>query len=133
MRLCLAAACLLSPMVWGQPSPKTTELDRAIAIFKSESANLGLRGESGSVNGPAQKRKSQKSRWHGRLFENFRNNSLDAVPHEVVQRGGQQGLLRRNQFGFNLTGPVVIPKLYRGDRTTFFTFTFYEIITVIYE
>lgn len=124
MRLCLAAACLICAMAWGQPASKSTELDRAIAIFKSESANLGLRGESGTVNGPAQKGNSQKSRWHGRLFENFRNNFLDAVPHEVVQRGGQQGLLRRNQFGFNVTGPVVIPKFYRGDRATFFTFTF---------
>jgi len=98
-------------------------MERAIAIFKSESANLGLRGDSGSA-ASAQKNKPQKARWHGRFFENFRNNFLDAVPHEVVQRGGQQGLLRRNQFGFNLTGPVVIPRLYRGDRMTFFTFTF---------
>ena len=101
--------------------PKPTELDRAIAIFREQSRALGLREDSPAI---ATNGAHKKARWHGRLFENFRNNFIDAVPHEVVQRGGKQGLLRRNQFGFNLTGPVVIPKLYDGDRTTFFTFTF---------
>ena len=62
--------------------------------------------------------------WHGRLFENFRNDFLDAVPHEIVQRGGKQGLLRRNQFGLNVSGPVVIPHLYNGGRATFFSFSY---------
>lgn len=100
---------------------KPTELDRAIGIFREQSRALGLREEAGPVRA-ANTRK--KSRWHGRFFENFRNNFLDAIPHEVVQRGGTQGLLRRNQFGLNVTGPVVIPRVYDGDRTTFFTFTF---------
>ena len=38
-------------MVWGQPSPKTTELHRAIAIFKSDPP-ISV-GESGTVNGPS--------------------------------------------------------------------------------
>lgn len=101
--------------------PAPAEIDRAIAVFREQSLALGLREDSPSVT---TSRERKKIRWHGRLFENFRNNYLDAIPHEVVQRGGTQGLLRRNQFGFNLTGPVVIPKLYHGDRTTFFTFTF---------
>lgn len=114
--------------MWAQPTPKppaakVTELERAIAIFKAESENLGLRG-NGSAVVRTSSGKKQKFKWHGRLFENFRNNFLDAIPHEVVQRGGEQGLLRRNQFGFNITGPVIIPKLYNGTRTTFFTFTF---------
>lgn len=124
MRVCRTAAWFVAGLAWAQPAPPVTELDRAIAIFKTESGNLGLRGDGGSVVNTAGKDRKQKPRWHGRLFENFRNNSLDAVPHEVVQRGGEQGLLRRNQFGFNLTGPLVIPKLYDGARTTFFTFTF---------
>ena len=45
---------------------------------------------------------------NGRLFEYFRNDRLDAVPHEVVQRGGDRNLRRRNQFGFTVSGP-------RGD------------------
>ena len=126
MRACIVAggAILLATYLMAQPPPRPTELDRAIAIFKAESGNLGLRADSATLANSAHAKTKQSLRWHGRLFENFRNNFLDAVPHEVRQRGGQQGLLRRSQFGFNLTGPVVLPKLYNGARTTFFTFTF---------
>ena len=62
--------------------------------------------------------------WHGRVFENFRNDAIDANPHEVSQRGDRRPKLRRNQFGVNITGPVVLPKLYNGAGKTFFTFSF---------
>ena len=40
--------------MWAQPTPKppaakVTELERAIAIFKAESENLGLRGNGSAV------------------------------------------------------------------------------------
>jgi hypothetical protein len=94
--------------------------------------DLGLR--DGEIPGaPGRKRKSRLSAngsggsglaWHGRLFENFRNDKLDATPHDVVQRGGTRNMLRRNQFGFNVGGPVVIPKLYNGARKTFFNVSY---------
>ena len=56
---------------------------------------------------------------HGRLFENFRNDILDAVPHEIVQRGGEKSLLRCNQFGFNVAGPLAIPRLLPAGSTFF--------------
>ena len=62
--------------------------------------------------------------WHGRVFENFRNDFLDAVPHQITQRGGTKSLLRRNQFGFNVAGPLVIPRLYHGSRRTYFSFSY---------
>ncbi|MGB9612373.1 MAG: hypothetical protein ACPL7M_15475, partial [Bryobacteraceae bacterium] len=64
------------------------------------------------------------SEYHGRLYHNFRNDILDAVPHEIRQRGGTKNLLRRNQFGFSVSGPVVIPKLYDGSRRTFFSLNY---------
>ena len=33
------------------------------------------------------------------------------MPHEIRQNGGDKGLLRRNQFGFNVAGPAVLPHL----------------------
>lgn len=103
------------------PTPAASELSKAVEEFRVQTRALGLRADS-----PVQAKSTNTkgTRWHGRLFENFRNNFLDAVPHEVVQRGGAQGLLRRNQYGFNLSGPVVIPKLYNGGRATFFSVTF---------
>ncbi len=57
------------------------------------------------------------------MFENFRNDALDAIPHEIRQNGGNKDLLRRNQFGFNVAGPVVIPRLIRG-RNTYFSISY---------
>lgn len=107
-----------------RPNPPSTapanEIQKAVDEFRVQTRNLGLREDS-----PARTRKTgAKPQWHGRLFENFRNDLLDAVPHEVAQRGGTKNILRRNQFGFNVAGPAIIPRLYDGDRKTFFTFTF---------
>ncbi|MBM3776106.1 MAG: hypothetical protein FJW37_13235, partial [Acidobacteria bacterium] len=78
-----------------------TELERAVEEFKIQTRNLGLRADS-----PAGKTAAQRPgrEWHGRIYHNFRNDFLDAVPHEIVQRGGAKNILRRNQFGFNLAG-----------------------------
>ncbi|MBS1832408.1 MAG: hypothetical protein JST65_06840 [Acidobacteria bacterium] len=96
-----------------------SELEKAAAEFQSLSNTLGLRAGASASQRAAAKQARPKIAWHGRVFENFRNDFLDAVPHEVVQRGGQRNILRRNQFGFNAGGPVYIPKLYDGSRRTF--------------
>ena len=111
------------------PKPKSTvgeqntaldEIQEAIRVFQQESERYGARGDAGSQR----KAVSQGSTWHGRIYEYVRNNAFDAVPHEVVQNGGDQNVLRRNQFGFSVSGPVVLPKLYNGRRATFFTFSY---------
>ncbi|MEZ5399623.1 MAG: hypothetical protein R2729_08125 [Bryobacteraceae bacterium] len=99
---------------------KSSELSKAISEFRIQTENLGLRAGARrqartAVRGP---------RWHGRLYENLRNDFFDAIPHEIVQRGGAKRFLRRNQFGFHVTGPVKIPRIYDGGRSTFFSFTY---------
>ncbi len=118
MRILLSLACAGVALGW---QPAKQPLDRAVEEFKTMTQELGLRGDS-----PAAKnaRGSFVSGWHGRVFENFRNDKLDATPHEVVQRGGSRNLLRRNQFGFNVGGPLVIPKIYDGSRKTFFNVSY---------
>ncbi len=104
----------------GQPAAQT-EMDKAVEEFKIVTRELGLRADSphkqGQSSGP-------KASWHGRVFENFRNDFLDAVPHEVKQRGESQSTLRRNQFGFNVAGPVILPRLYDGRRSTYFSLSY---------
>jgi hypothetical protein len=68
--------------------------------------------------------RSPQSQFHGNFYDYLRNDLLDALPHEVRQAGGVKSLLRRNQFGFNLTGPVVIPRLWDGGNRTFFSITY---------
>ena len=101
--------------------PQTNGVERAIDEFKRQTADLGLRPDSPVVAAKAQ---SPLREWHGRLYENFRNDALDAVPHEITQNGGDKGLLRRNQYGFNVAGPFFIPRLMQGKSNTYVSLSF---------
>ncbi len=101
--------------------PPANEMDRAVQEFKVQTTQMGARGDSPQA---ARRRSGTSQAWHGRLFENLRNDLLDAVPHEIVQRGGSKSLLRRNQFGFNVTGPVMIPKLLAPRPGTYFSLSY---------
>ena len=60
--------------------------------------------------------KSGTNEIHGAAYEYLRNDKLDA-------RGFYQpqvGVERQNEYGFNIGGPVFIPKLYNGKNRTFF-------------
>lgn len=96
-------------------------LEEALEEFKLASRELGLRADSPPAR---QSATPMWQSWHGRVYENFRNDKLDATPHEVVQRGGERNLLRRNQFGFNIGGPLVIPRVYDGSRKTFINISY---------
>ncbi|MBM3757503.1 MAG: TonB-dependent receptor [Acidobacteria bacterium] len=56
---------------------------------------------------------------HGALFHFVRNNVFDARGFFENPRTPQNPL-RRNEFGFVLTGPVYLPKVYNGRNKTFF-------------
>lgn len=117
----LAASASLLGAQSTPPAKPASELQRAAEEFKVLSRDLGYREDSprkASRNG------ASRPQFHGRLSENFRNDVLDAVPHEIAQRGGSKNLLRRNQWGFNVSGPVIIPKLYNGGRKTFFSLSY---------
>jgi hypothetical protein len=114
--VCLAACA------WSQQESKPqTDLQRAIDEFKIQTATLGLRGERTAKQ---TQNLDMLRQWHGRLYENFRNDALDAVPHEIVQRGGRKSLLQRNQFGFNVAGPFFFPGLTHGRNGTFVSLSF---------
>ena len=56
---------------------------------------------------------------HGNIVEFARNEIFDARPY-FLQPTAKKSTLRQNQFGFELDGPVVIPRLYDGRNRTFF-------------
>jgi Carboxypeptidase regulatory-like domain/TonB dependent receptor len=60
--------------------------------------------------------KSGANQFHGGLFEFLRNDKLDARNFFARERE----VLKRNQFGGTIGGPVTIPKLYHGRNRTFF-------------
>jgi hypothetical protein len=57
------------------------------------------------------------NQWHGAVFEFLRNDLLDA---KEWRNDGEKNPFRRNQFGFTLLGPVVIPKILNGRDRLFF-------------
>jgi len=107
----LAAAGRRAEMV--QPS-----ID-AIQEFKVQTnayaAEFG-RGMGGVVNLTI---KSGTNSLHGTAFEFLRNEKLDAKNFfDPVNR--PKPPFKRNQYGFSIGGPVLIPKIYNGRNMTFF-------------
>ena len=76
--------------------------------YSSEYRNAG-----GVLNGTT---KSGTNAYHGVLFEFLRNDKLDARNFFALQRD----VLKRNQFGGGIGGPLSIPRLYNGKNRTFF-------------
>ena len=68
--------------------------------------------------------KSGTNQIHGSVFEFNRNDAFDAKPFATASDysagvATSNPVLRQNQFGFVLGGPVVIPKIYNGHDKTF--------------
>ena len=72
--------------------------------------------------------KSGTNALHGTFFDFIRNDFFDAEnyflnferPTNLTRLNKDP--LRRNQFGFVMSGPVLIPKLYNGKNKTFWAF-----------
>ena len=94
------------------------ELLRALEEFRLQIGKLGDGAGGSNVVG------GRQNSLTGRLYEYLRNDAMDAVPHQVRQFGGNKNLLRRNQYGATLSGPVRFPALYDGRGRTFFSFSF---------
>jgi hypothetical protein len=109
---------------------RSTPLNRAAEEFKVLTRNWGMRPNSPPA---AARHHRPKLLWHGRVYEYFRNDFLDAVPHEVKQNGQTKSPLRRNQFGFNISGPILIPHVIRNPNSTFFTLSYEGVRERVYR
>ena len=118
------AANVAEDRVRREDRPEVSQVRKAVQAFRLITATAGLRPGAASDPQRTVAVGGRTSSWHGRVFEYLRNDALDAVPHEVVQRGGDRNLRRRNQFGFTLNGPLAVPKLYDGRSRTFFTLSY---------
>src|SRR4051812_25879920 len=95
----------------------------AISEFKVETANsdvtTGL-GNAGQVNVAT---KSGTKDFHGTGWEFVRNDVFDASNYFSNLNGQPKPPLRFNVFGYNVGGPVFIPKIYPKSKSkTFFFF-----------
>jgi len=134
LSLCLAVLAAGTPAVASQEgklsSPQAPPLARAADEFKVLTRDMGMRPGSPVA---AQKIHGAKMLWHGRVYENLRNDILDAIPHQVRQNGESKSPLRRNQFGFNVAGPVIIPHLLKNSKNTFFTMSYEGVRELVFH
>src|SRR3989442_10547256 len=56
---------------------------------------------------------------HGSLFEFYQGNALDARGY-FENRANPQNPRRRSQYGVQMDGPLILPKVYDGRNKTFF-------------
>jgi len=92
----------------------------SLAEFRVQTSNYSAEfgGNSGAIINVASKRGSNE--FHATLFEFLRNDALDARnPFSTTVDP-----LKRNQFGFVASGPVLLPKLYNGKNKLFWMFAY---------
>ncbi|HMF75921.1 MAG TPA: TonB-dependent receptor [Bryobacteraceae bacterium] len=68
--------------------------------------------------------KSGTNKPHGSAYDYVRNNFFDANSFFNNQQGLPVPVLKRNQFGGTIGGPVMIPKLVNGKNKLFFFFSY---------
>ena len=103
----------------------------ALAEFKTltanSSADFGI-GSGGQMNMAV---KSGAKDFHGSAFEYFRNDAMDANNYFANLNGSVKPELRYNIFGFNVGGPLYIPKLYNQSKEKTFFFVNQEFRKIV--
>ena len=64
--------------------------------------------------------KSGGNAYHGSLFEFVRNDVFDAIPYAFTSVHPSKAPFKWNDYGFELDGPISIPKLFNGKNRLFF-------------
>ncbi len=90
------------------------------AIAEIRVSEVNNSAEFGGISDITTVSKSGNNAFHGGAFENLQNTSLNA--RNPFARS--KTVVKMNDFGFYLGGPVSIPKLYNGTNRTFFFLTY---------
>ena len=61
---------------------------------------------------------------HGTAYDYLRNDAMNANDFFRNENGEPRSVLKRNQFGGTVGGPVIIPKLLNGRNKVFFFFSY---------
>src|SRR3989441_6066119 len=107
-------------------TPSMDALEEVQLIRNQFAAEYG-RASGGRLN---LRTKGGASKFRGRAFYFFRDESLNANTWKNNSLGLPRVPLQEHDPGFTLSGPVVIPQLYNGGNRSFF-FTAYEYDTLL--
>jgi len=64
--------------------------------------------------------KSGGNAYHGALFDFVRNDVFDAIPYAFTATHPPKSPFKWNDYGFEIDGPVSIPKVFNGKNRLFF-------------
>ena len=76
------------------------------------------RGDNGTFIG--NRRNAGRSQVRGSFFWTVRNSALDAAPFSLNGQANTKAAYAQNRYGFNIGGPLEIPRLFKSERTFFF-------------
>ncbi len=68
--------------------------------------------------------KSGTNAFHGSVYEFLRREQLDAADFRLLARNQPRAKHYLDQYGFQLQGPIYVPKIYNGIDKTFFMFNY---------
>jgi hypothetical protein len=71
--------------------------------------------------------KSGANAVHGSVYDYLKNDKLNANSWANNRNGVIKGRQRHNEYGFTVSGPVFVPKIYDGRNKTFFFFNWEQI------
>ena len=97
-------------------TPPLESIEEFKVITNSMSAEFGSSG-GGYLTAVT---KSGTNQLHGSFYEFLRNDKLNANSFSNNRNGVARGVVRHNEYGGTIGGPVYIPGLYNGRDKTFF-------------
>src|SRR6266404_6421091 len=71
--------------------------------------------------------KSGSNKLHGSAYDYLKNDLLNANSWTNNRNNVARGRQRHNEYGFTLSGPVYVPRVYNGRNRTFFFFNWEQI------
>ncbi len=98
--------------------PSVDAVDEFKTLTSNAPGDFGI-GSAGTINMSI---KSGTREFHGSAWEFFRNDALDANNYFLNLAGAPRPELRYNIFGWNIGGPLFIPKVYNTARKRTFFF-----------
>ncbi|MBI3655285.1 MAG: TonB-dependent receptor, partial [Acidobacteria bacterium] len=84
----------------------------ALQEFVVQINNVGAQHGSATGGVATMVTKSGSNHWHGNVFEFLRNDALNAAPFFNNTRGGGKDVLKRNQMGGAVGGPLATDRLF---------------------
>lgn len=122
------AGSSLNPQGFFDEQPSVDSMEEFTIQTSNFSAEYGQVG-GGQINMTA---RGGTNQFHGSVYDYFVNEKFNAAqPFQNTPNGHVKLKARQQDFGFNIGGPVRIPKVYNGTNKTFFFFNWEQTRNIV--